>query len=372
MNELPQEIEVIVVGAGPAGCACARALALAGREVLLIDQVLAHEKLGQCLGSAARPLLQETSLLPWLERSAPESASVAYSAWGANQLQECEFTLQHYGGGWNLDRRRFDTCMRAAAIEAGVRFSPARLQQMMRIGQVWHCLLHVGNGKGKPENLRARWLIDASGRRAICAQRLGIRRIADEPLMALYASGPSPFDARSVIEAVPFGWWYSAALAGNRRFAALYVESSAATAILQQPGLWREKLLATQYISQLCQLDANWAAPHATEASSSRLEVPYGKAWLAVGDAAISFDPLATQGIHTALESGARGAQALLESEDNAESWQAYAHYLQDLRQQQRQALLHQYLCENRWPEQEFWAHRRHAALQELAAQRSA
>jgi flavin-dependent dehydrogenase len=100
--------------------------------------------------------------------------------------------------------------------------------------------------------------------------------------------------------------------------------------------------------------------------------VPYGKAWLAVGDAAISFDPLATQGIHTALESGARGAQALLVSEVNPESWQAYAQYLQDLRQQQRQALLHQYLSENRWPEQEFWAHRRHAALQELAAQRPA
>lgn len=357
MTELPQEIDVLVVGAGPAGCACARALAQAGREVLLIDQVITDEKLAQCLSATALPLLQNTSLLPWLERSAPETANNHYMAWGNNTACETQDALQ--SKGWNLDRRRFDTCLRAAAIEAGVKFVPARLQQMMRIGQVWHCLLHVGTGKAKPESLRARWLVDASGRRAICAQRIGIRRIYDEPLMALYASGPSPFEARSMVEAVPFGWWYSAVLPGERRFAALFVESSDATEILQQPGLWREKLLATHHIAQLCQLDANWSAPHATEAGSSRLETACGKGWLAVGDAALSIDPLLNQGICTALQTGARAAQALLDYSSQPESsWQAYSEYLQNLRQQQRHDLLKEYNAEQRWPEQPFWAHR--------------
>lgn len=359
MTELPQEIDVLVVGAGPAGCACARALAQAGREVLLIDQVTTGEKLAQHLSATALSHLQNSSLLPWLERSAPETANTHYMAWGSS-VENQDRALSN---GWNLDRRRFDTCLRAAAIEAGVKFVPARLQQMMRIGQVWHCLLHVGNGKGKPENLRARWLVDASGRRAICTQRIGIRRIYEEPLMALYASGPSPFEARSIVEAVPFGWWHSTVLPGERRFAALYVESSEATHILQQPQLWREKLLATQHIAQLCQVDGSWSAPHATEAGSSRLEVACGKGWIAAGDAALSFDPLLTQGICTALQTGSRAAQALLDySSQQENSWQDYAQYLQTLYQQQRQDLLQLYRAEQRWSEQAFWKRRHQTA----------
>ncbi|MBI3228717.1 MAG: tryptophan 7-halogenase [Burkholderiales bacterium] len=369
MNALPTEIDVLVVGAGPAGCACARALALAGREVLLVDQVLAIEKLGQCLSASARPLLQESALLPWLERSGPEVASVAYSAWGRSDLQECQFMLQNYGGGWNVDRRRFDTCLRAAAIEAGALFIPARVQQMMRIGQFWHCLLHEGNGKGKPENLRARWLVDASGRRALCAQRIGIKRINDEALTALYASGPSPHDGRSIIEAVPFGWWYSAALPGERRFAALYVEADQAQHILHQPGLWQQKLRETQHISQLCQINSQWAAPHATEACGSRLETPYGRGWIAVGDAAVAFDPLATQGIVTALQTGASAAQALLaDAEKQAAMFTDYHIALEAMRRAHRYELLQQYLLEMRWPDEHFWSSRHQAARAELPA----
>ncbi|MEE8586474.1 MAG: hypothetical protein V3T83_16655 [Acidobacteriota bacterium] len=51
--------------------------------------------------------------------------------------------------------------------------------------------------------------------------------------------------------------------------------------------------------------------PRATGAGTSRLERFWGEGWLAAGDAAISFDPLSSQGILTALYAGLKAAEAL-------------------------------------------------------------
>src|SRR5260370_25731377 len=55
------------------------------------------------------------------------------------------------------------------------------------------------------------------------------------------------------------------------------------------------------------------AAPTAIVAGSFRLSPACGQGWLAVGDAAIAFDPLSSQGIMTAIYSaqkaGAAGSQ---------------------------------------------------------------
>lgn len=267
-----------------------------------------------------------------------------------------------YCGGWHLERRRFDSCLRAAAIEAGAIFQPTRLIHLQPDEDHW--LLVMQAGKRPAQQVRSEWLVDASGRRAVCAQRLGMERLRDESLVALYAAGENKgLDRRSVIEAIPNGWWYSAALPNHQRIAALHVDADEASKILRQPGVWREKLLATQYIANLCNIDASWAAPHGGDASGAQLRQCYGEHWLAVGDAAISVDPLATQGIVNALATGWRGAQAILAANaGESESLPRYQCYIDILRQEYRRLLLNQYQVEQRWPEQEFWQLRHTAA----------
>lgn len=363
MSELPWEVDVLVIGAGPAGAVCARVLAAAGHKVMLLDRVQEVGVAGQCLAANARGLLQSLDLLPWLERSAPQTISSGFAAWGSEDLQVCQFMHSAYCGGWYIDRRRFDSCLRAAAMEAGAQLHLARLTKITRENGRWICHLK-GEQRHALHSVASTWLVDASGRRAISAQFLGIPKCNDESLVALFASGKNrSTDQRSVIEAAPYGWWYSALLPGEKRIAALHLDAAEAGQMLRHPGLWLEKLQATHYISRVCQPDANWSAPHACEASGAVLRECHAEHWLALGDAALCYDPLATQGIFAALESGSLGAQSILQAiKDGQTSLDGYAAIMRGKREEYRDMILRHYLREQRWPRQHFWAVRHKAA----------
>ena len=53
------------------------------------------------------------------------------------------------------------------------------------------------------------------------------------------------------------------------------------------------------------------SAPRGAAAHSARLEHFHGAGWLAVGDAALAFDPLSSQGLLTALFTGMEAGNAL-------------------------------------------------------------
>src|SRR5207245_8230053 len=52
--------------------------------------------------------------------------------------------------------------------------------------------------------------------------------------------------------------------------------------------------------------------PRVAAAGTSRLDCFGGEGWLAAGDAAVSYDPLSSHGIGTAIATGAQAARAVL------------------------------------------------------------
>jgi len=100
-------------------------------------------------------------------------------------------------------------------------------------------------------------------------------------------------------------------------------------------------------------------------ARSEMLDCTAGPNWLAAGDAAISVDPLSSQGILFALRSGLAAAQAIEESragsrlalpELSRSTRESFDRYL-DLRR------MH-YSREQRWPDSVFWRRRTDRNLQ--------
>jgi 2-polyprenyl-6-methoxyphenol hydroxylase-like FAD-dependent oxidoreductase len=90
-----------------------------------------------------------------------------------------------------------------------------------------------------------------------------------------------------------------------------------------------------------------------------------GAGWIAVGDAAASFDPLAAMGVLHAIRSGRSASEAItsyLQGHDGAlvdfarAERSAFATYLRG-----RQS---QYALERRFPQHTFWARRRHRRVQ--------
>jgi hypothetical protein len=115
------------------------------------------------------------------------------------------------------------------------------------------------------------------------------------------------------VEAVPEGWWYTSALPDGDRIVAFHTDSDLPAARGSSDARGFRSLLAeTQCIATLVGLrsDTEFTVKRAF-ARNQRLPDPCGEHWCAVGDAAMAFDPVSSQGLFNALYLGVRGAQAV-------------------------------------------------------------
>ena len=90
-----------------------------------------------------------------------------------------------------------------------------------------------------------------------------------------------------------------------------------------------------------------------------RLDQPAGRRWLAVGDAACAFDPLAGQGIYKALADGIAAANTLATAlARDGDLSGDFADRISAAFEEYRANRNYFYAQEQRWPTAAFWRHR--------------
>jgi flavin-dependent dehydrogenase len=372
-----EQVDVAISGGGPAGAAAALALARCGRRVLLVDRGHAGKpRIGEGLAPAARSLLAELGLMERFDNDAHSVSVGNVSAWGSPELQTTDFIRHPQGHGHQLDRQRFDATLRIAATEAGaIVLQDAQLHLVHARDAAPRSLHELECRDGlRTRRLKCNWLVDAGGRSSSLSRRLGAARSRLDRLVAfsmrLRSDRCTDQDTRTWVEAQEKGWWYSALLPNGERLVCFLTDADLADrrSWLHPQGAWSE-LLGTRHLSQLCRAHGYEpvGAPHGSDASSATLETFGGAGWIAAGDAALSFDPLSSQGIANAMYTGLRTARVLhaaLNGNDaliagHAEHLRAIYHaYLGHRRET--------YALEGRWPEAPFWR-RRHEPHANLA-----
>jgi flavin-dependent dehydrogenase len=365
--------DAVVVGGGPAGAIAALVLARAGRRVLLADRSGRGPRIGEALPPAARPLLRDLGLLPRVMADRHLTCSANASAWGSGDLRVHDFIFDLHGAGLHLDRARFDASLREAATAAGAEVM-AGARVLVKRGSPAASRIHGGSDPevrlridARDETIGCRWIVDASGRAATVAiARGGTRHIADR-LVAVYARlAPArpDSDSRTLIEACADGWWYSALLPSRERIVAFFSDSDLVErrALLSPDGRGlmdaiartthlRDVLGASGYVMT--------GPPHGADASSSRLDQVVGRDWIAAGDAALTFDPLSSQGLFNALYTGMQAGRTLnaaLAGDDRAHA--AYAARIDEIDRHYRHNVAAAYALETRWSDHPFWRRR--------------
>jgi flavin-dependent dehydrogenase len=294
--------DVAVIGGGPAGAVIARLLARAGRNVVLVDACRRPQAtLSERIPGSAKPLLADLELLDLV-------------ATGSH--------IPAMPDGWHVDRSRFDADLIHLAVHAGASLVPGVAHDFNLTFDGWNIAVDE-------TSLHARFVVDASGRRAVVARRQGARRLRVSSRCALVVTVENnghDLDRRHVVELVHGGVLTSAPLSGRRRVVALHADERFARAILRTPIELQLRIRSSAEIGPLIHPRARLTNPVLFEAGAGRLDRIVGHRWLAVGDAAVSYDPLTSDGIVRALETAAQAARAIDAAlDDRPEALDLYA-----------------------------------------------
>lgn len=317
-------LNILIIGAGPAGSAAAVFLAQAGIRNTLVDRqhVGSTEgkafKVGESLPPAAKSLLEQLGIWKDFEAAGHLRCYNNRSYWYSEEPAFTDFITQPPGYGWHLDRVAFEHQLLRRAVETGARL---RLNTKIKAADYDGCSWRVNleSGEGTLQEETYDFIIDASGRNSWLARQLGVERMMEDRQLALvtWLQMKRPVtEASSLIETTPYGWWYSANIPGERM----------ATAFLCKPNKNQRAEWQTRegWISLLG--DAPHSAQRITEGQGEWLRSPFfvsadsgilaqtcGPGWIAVGDAAMAYDPIAAHGILMALVSARDAARTILD-----------------------------------------------------------
>jgi flavin-dependent dehydrogenase len=357
-------LDVMVVGGGPAGAATALTLARNGCSVALAERSdYTGARVGETLPPAIQPLLMQLGVWERFLEQKPAPSFGVRSAWGSEELRSHDFIFSPYGPGWHVARNRFDALLARCAAEAGAQvYSSIAEPRIVAKAGAWQIDLAAA---GAHRRFRAGFIVDATGRRAAFARKQGARRILFDALIgasAVFPARESTPAGFTLIEAVENGWWYSAVLPDSRLIV-VYMTDGDIYAKTRKDG-WRAQIIRTRHTRLRMDLrDLPFSETRLAAANTSRLDRVAGPNWLAVGDAAIAFDPLCGQGVYKALQSGIRAADSILRRNGYGgdTAFQEYADVIARGYTSYLRSWVQFYDLERRWRSSPFWRRRNRA-----------
>jgi flavin-dependent dehydrogenase len=269
--------DLLIIGAGPAGCAAAIQARRAGLTVLVVE---ASERRtatpGETLHPGVEPIFERLFVREAILRENFHRHRGIWVEWDLPRR------FQAYGEdeagpwlGFQVDRGRLNDILRAAALDLGVELKRVAAEGL---------LAHSAGVKGLIADggeLRARWTADATGRQAWLAHQLKLpRRRCSPSMFARFGwanDADAALDGQPCIKADHRGWSWVAPLGGERTAHVALEVCAGDEGSVKQPGT-----------------DVTWRiCPDCA-----------GPGYFLLGDAAAVLDPLSSHGVLRAMMSG--------------------------------------------------------------------
>lgn len=359
--------DVLIIGGGPAGAAAALSLVnYSNNSVALVEKSdFNTTRVGEQVSASIFDLLNYLKLNKEdFEASSfmPAYANKAY--WGSNQVSTTQSIFTMEEATYQIDREKFDLKLIEVAAERGVTVFPRTkcLQYQQLEDKSWRVsVMHATEGKF---TIHANYLLDASGRSGNVGRQVGVLSKKHDNLMGVgvfLELRNNNLRFEQTIESTELGWWYTACLPGNRMVATFFSDADIISSHgLHKMNIWKETLQTTQHVKQLLRetsllSEKLWVRNAQTQIT----DTTHVSRFLAIGDAAASFDPISSMGIGFSISSACHAAKHITnELAGDSSKTEIFQQDIKGNFNRYLQLRMRFYQEERRWANAMFWQRR--------------
>ena len=326
----PCQVDVLVIGGGPAGTTAATLLARQGWKVVLLEKgVHPRFHIGESLLPMNLPILQRLGVLEQVKAIGVHKPGADFPLQdemeSVNVFRFDRALDPQFPYAYQVKREEFDHLLFRNAMDNGV---DARMQVTVEKVDFGHdgrpAMVHARDAGGQPLGFAPRYLVDASGRDTFLGGKLKLKQKNMAHQSAAIFShfrgvtrreGP---DAGNItVERFAHGWMWLIPLrddvmsVGAVCFPEYLKQRSSDNVSRSNEAFLMQTLESTPSVWSRMQQAQRIAPVHATGNYSYTCTRMTGPGWVMVGDAFAFIDPVFSSGVYLGMNSGEHAASVV-------------------------------------------------------------
>lgn len=316
------DYDVAVIGAGPGGCIAAALLNDAGLKVGIFERTrFPRFVIGESLLPRCNHLLEKAGLIDRVQEQAYMVKPGALFIVG-KQRRAIHFADQFTKGWtytWQMPRADFDSTLALGVQEAGVTIHFEHTVTAVELGAPVR--LSVADRDGACRDIRARFIVDASGYGRVLPRLLDLDEPSGMPLRhALFAHvrgdhrPEEASDGRTWVSVHPEGAWiWAIPFANGKTSVGIVAEPDMLSRFPVDPEERMRAIIAGDPVAAEFLSDIEFAMnPGEIRGYATSVKRLWGDGFCLVGNATEFLDPIFSSGVTLAMESGSRAAGLII------------------------------------------------------------